>query len=208
MSVAVDRLPAGSAAGSCVFCTRIDQPAVLFETASLYAMPDKFPTRPGHILIIAKAHLPCYAAAPELLEELEAAKARVQRFVCESYGGATLVLEHGVAGQSVFHAHLHVVPGPPVALPDAYRAHPDVRRIGGWAPVCERYAACGRYRLVEYGGVRYLLDGDSPSLALTRPWCARFTGMRWDPTAGWIKHTTPTDVRETKRRWAAWVRAG
>jgi hypothetical protein len=41
----------------CVFCTRREQPAILSETPSLHAMPDTCPMRPGHVLVIAKAHL-------------------------------------------------------------------------------------------------------------------------------------------------------
>lgn len=191
----------------CVFCTRREQPEILFETRSLYVMPDKFPTRPGHALIISKAHLPCLAAVPELVAELEEAKARVEQFLVEAYpaadGGAPAIyaMEHGVVGQTVFHAHLHVVPGPYVPIPPAYAAHPDVEQIEGWAPVLARYAACAQYRLVEYGGRRYVVDGRSESLAIARPWLAEFTGMTWKPEGGWAKYTTREDVRELERRW-------
>ena len=56
----------------CVFCARRDQPATLFETPSLYVMPDKFPLRPGHVLIIPKEHHRCYAATSiSVLRELD-----------------------------------------------------------------------------------------------------------------------------------------
>ena len=195
--------------GECVFCTRREQPAVLFETPSLYVMPDKFPVRPGHVLIIAKEHLPCYAAAPEILSELEEAKARVERFLRTAYpvaGAAPTIyaMEHGVHGQTVFHAHLHLVPGAQLPIPEEYLAHPDVERIDGWEPVVARYAARGQYRLLEYAGARYLVDGPSPSLALVRSWFARFTGMTWKPEGGWNKYTSEQDVRELERRWQRW----
>ncbi len=189
----------------CVFCTRDAQPGVLFETESLYVMPDKFPTRAGHTLIISKAHLPCYAAAPELLPELEEAKVRVERFLCESYGGALFSLEHGVAGQTVFHAHFHVSVMNPMPPPAEYLAHPDVEVIQGWRPVLARYAERRQYRLVEYEGQRYLIDGHSPSIATGRPWFAALTGMTWQEGKGWLKGTGPEDVRETERRWKVWV---
>ena len=204
--LAVAEVPA---ADECVFCTRREQPAVLFETRALYVMPDKFPVRPGHVLIIAKEHLACYAAAPEVLGELEEAKTRVERFLGEAYpvGGAAPALyamEHGVYGQTVFHAHVHVAPGPQMPIPREYLAHPDVERIQGWEPVMARYARHGQYRVLEYAGQRYLVDGPSPSLALARPWFARFTGMTWKPEGGWNKYTTEADVRELERRWREW----
>ena len=209
----------------CVFCTRRDQPAVLFETRSLYVMPDKFPARPGHVLIIAKEHLACYAAAPEVLPELEEAKGRIEQFLRAAYpverelDGAvreereTLVeptiyaMEHGIYGQTVFHAHLHVAPSPHLPIPPEYLAHPDVQPIHGWDPVLTRFAERGQYRVLEYAGARYLVDGPSPSIALARPWFARFTGMTWKPEGGWQKYTSDADVRELERRWRVWERS-
>jgi diadenosine tetraphosphate (Ap4A) HIT family hydrolase len=219
----------GERFGECVFCTRRGQPSVLFETCSLYVMPDKFPTRPGHALIIAKEHLECYGAAPGVLSELEEAKGRVERFLRAMYpverdGGETVggasggeapplkptiyAMEHGVYGQTVFHAHLHVTPGPYLAIPPEYLAHPDVQSIDGWEAVIARYTERGQYRVVEYAGARYLVDGTSPSLALARPWFARFTGMSWRPEGGWQRNTSEEDVRELERRWRVWSGAG
>ncbi len=60
----------GSVEG-CVFCTGSDQRAPLFDTPSLYAMPDKFPMRAGHTLIITKEHISCLATAPtDVLRDL------------------------------------------------------------------------------------------------------------------------------------------
>src|SRR5687767_789365 len=106
-------------------------------------MADKFPVRPGHVLIIAKEHLACYAAAPEGLGELEEARGRVERFLRAAYRvdeavPAIYAMEHGVYGQTVFHAHFHVAPGPYLPLPPEYLAHPDVQRTEGWGSVIER----------------------------------------------------------------------
>jgi diadenosine tetraphosphate (Ap4A) HIT family hydrolase len=197
---------------------------VLFETRSLYVMPDKFPVRPGHVLIIAKQHLACFVTAPDVLAELEEAKGRVERFLRAAYpvegevgdavrgDDAALVepaiyaMEHGIYGQTVFHAHLHVAPGPHLPIPPEYLAHPDVQPIPGWEPVITRYAERGQYRVLEYVGARYLVDGPSPSLAYARPWFAHFTGMTWKPEGGWQRDTSDADVRELERRWRVWAR--
>ncbi len=71
------REAAHSEMDTCVFCARCYQPQTLFQTPSLCAMPDKYPTVPGHILIISRDPLPCYAAASaDALRELERATAR------------------------------------------------------------------------------------------------------------------------------------
>src|SRR5437762_13300968 len=95
----------------CLFCSRDGQPAVLDETQSLYLMPDKFPLLPGHTLIIAKAHRRCFGDSLfEEHEELEALTERVRAFLTDAYGGPVWIMENGVSGQTVFHAHLHLIP--------------------------------------------------------------------------------------------------
>ena len=126
----------------CVFCTREEQPAALFETASLFAMPDKFPMLPGHTLLIAREHLPCYAAAPDpVTRELEEAALRVRRFLERAYGSPVLLFENGIAGQTVFHAHLHLIPVPIVALSTDVLAHGDLVPVEVW-PDVRTYFAC------------------------------------------------------------------
>src|SRR5579864_7604055 len=103
----------------CVFCTRHDQPPILFETHSYYVMPDKFPTAPGHTLIITKEHRRCHASAPAaVLEELDQAAADVRRFLSEAYELPVLTIESGVAHQTVFHAHLHLIPAALKSVPE------------------------------------------------------------------------------------------
>ena len=83
----------------CIFCSRKDQPAPLFQTPWLYAMPDKSPLKPGHILLISKIHLRCHAdARPEALAELDEVAVKVRRFLKEAYRTESLVWENGVSG--------------------------------------------------------------------------------------------------------------
>src|SRR5687767_2123548 len=95
----------------CVFCRPGTQPPRLFESASFYVIPDRFPLRPGHLLVISKEHRRCHAAGPvEGEEELEAVAARAEAFLRDAYGCPALAWENGVFGQTVFHAHLHLLP--------------------------------------------------------------------------------------------------
>lgn len=95
---------------SCPFCT-LDPAAnlVLHRGRDFYALADFAPQADAHVLIIPKQHYPHLAAIPAALdEEFLALKERIGRFVLEQYGELTY-WENGVFGQSVPHAHLHVM---------------------------------------------------------------------------------------------------
>ena len=102
----------------CIFCTiaRGEIPASLVaETDTALAMMDIQPVNPGHVLVIPKSHA-------EYLGDLDAkiggdifqlgmrvaAGLRNSEVRCE---GVNFYLADGkVAGQEVFHVHLHVIP--------------------------------------------------------------------------------------------------
>ncbi|HUX85607.1 MAG TPA: HIT family protein [Chloroflexota bacterium] len=188
----------------CVFCRRSEQPRALFETPLLYVMPDKFPLVPGHILVISQAHLDCYgAASTDVHRELEIASAVVTRFLAETYGRTILVWENGVAGQSVYHAHLHHIPLPIETLPPELEAHADVQPIVGWNEVGDHYRQHGVYRFFGFGGERRLLPGHSPAVRAVSRMLAQTTGLTYGPS-GWIRTTPPTSIDELTTRWNAW----
>ncbi len=195
-------------AKDCVFCTRAGQPPRLFETRRLYVMPDKFPLVPGHTLVISKAHLPCFAAAaPKVLQELEETVAYVSRFLRWAYAADVQLWENGVAGQTVFHAHLHLIPAPVDPAPAGLVGHADVRAISGWDAIREYYHRSGSYRYAVLGGGRYLIAGHSPVMAELRRHWQRLLGLRWSGR-DWVRSTTPEDVDDVARRWAAWPETG
>lgn len=66
----------------------------------------------GYILLIPKRHVACIGAMEE--REIIALCAVKQRIYSAmgyiNEGSALTIFEHGIAGQSVFHAHLHIIP--------------------------------------------------------------------------------------------------
>jgi diadenosine tetraphosphate (Ap4A) HIT family hydrolase len=167
-------------------------------------MADKFPVCPGHTLIISKEHLRCYAAATEeTVRELEATAASVRSFLAAAYGKPLLIWENGVSGQSVFHAHLHLMPLPIDAIPPELEAHPDVAPVESWGAVRAHYDRHGHYRYLELAGQRWLVAGHSPALRSVVDLLARATGLRYSRN-GWIKTSTPEDVAEVGRRYVSW----
>lgn len=101
----------------CVFCkiVRGELPAAkVLETEHALAVLDIGPLKPGHALLIPRAH---HATLPELPDELAAATAALLPRLCRAVKAAAraeglnvLVNVGPVAGQSVDHVHWHVIP--------------------------------------------------------------------------------------------------
>lgn len=101
----------------CIFCKIVagEIPcAKLEETATTLAFLDIAPVRPGHALVIPKAHHETLFDLPaELAEDLLAALQRVGRATMDATGASGLNLGMNCykdAGQLVFHAHYHLIP--------------------------------------------------------------------------------------------------
>lgn len=107
----------------CLFCkiaAKQIPSKVLFEDDDVLAFHDINPVAPTHVLVIPKAHIASLADSKaehaDLMGKLLLATARAAREVgLESY---RVVANTGAdAGQSVFHLHLHVIGGRPMAWP-------------------------------------------------------------------------------------------
>src|SRR5258708_13052456 len=68
--------------------------------------------------------------------------------------------EKGVSGQTVFHAHLHLIPVHLEGLIETLAADSESLGIDGWEAVRERYQAHGSYHYAAVGEHRWLLEGD------------------------------------------------
>lgn len=173
-------------------------------TPSLYVMPDRFPTVPGHVLIISRDHLACFASAPgPLLDELDALTELVRCFVRDTYGSPSRVWENGITGQTVGHAHLHVLPVPADAVPPELDTFPGVSKISDWRAVRDHLTRHGGYRYADFSGNRRLIADDSPAIHAMTTLLGHWTGLHRGPD-GWVKTTDERDVRETERRWQVW----
>lgn len=101
----------------CAFCKiiRNEAPAeILFESDRTIALLDIRPIHHGHALIIPKTHCIDFLSLPdEFLHDVMRTTQIVARAIVESFGleGFNLFSNNGrVAGQSVFHFHMHVTP--------------------------------------------------------------------------------------------------
>jgi diadenosine tetraphosphate (Ap4A) HIT family hydrolase len=95
----------------CLFC-RPREP--LLENDLVFARYDDFPVSPGHLLLIPRRHVANYfdlteAEKQAMWQLLDAAKALLDRE--HRPGGYNVGINCGpVAGQSVPHVHLHLMP--------------------------------------------------------------------------------------------------
>lgn len=109
----------------CLFCKIAGKEIpskMVFEDDELFAFHDVNPMAPTHILIIPKLHIASMnEATPEhqaLLGKLMLAGRRAAENTGIHESGYRLVVNTGPhAGQSVFHVHLHVLGGRPMAWP-------------------------------------------------------------------------------------------
>jgi histidine triad (HIT) family protein len=102
---------------SCVFCRIIQHelPAeVLFENDRVIAILDINPIHFGHALVIPKRHCTDFLGLDETeLHEILRGSQRVARALVSTLGleGFNIFSNNGaIAGQSVFHFHMHVTP--------------------------------------------------------------------------------------------------
>lgn len=99
---------------NCPFCHPDKERELLFESATAYAIFDKFPVNPGHTLIIPKRHTAnyfdlsfreqsaCWFMINKVKEYLD------KKFNPDGYNIGVNINEQ--AGQTVSHVHIHLIP--------------------------------------------------------------------------------------------------
>lgn len=143
---------------ACPFCNRdLIQNTFLYDGRDFFVIADHAPLAEAHLLLIPRLHYSHLAALPPALDqEFEALKARLGDFVLAHYGALTF-WENGVFGQSVPHAHLHVL-SLSLDLPLLAGEGPE---FNGIADLRERQAgSAGPYFTIEHGGEARFLPPD------------------------------------------------
>lgn len=103
----------------CIFCKLLagELPmSLVFQDEYCFAVLDIDPINPGHVLVVPKLHAASLADLDDVVgahmfnaaRQVAAAMRKTSEIQCE---GVNLFLADGaVAGQDVFHAHLHIRP--------------------------------------------------------------------------------------------------
>jgi len=95
----------------CPFCdreTRLDD--IVYESDNFFVLVGIGLAVPGHTMLITKDHYPCFAALPpEIEDEYQAVRDEFLPIYREAFS-EPFIMECGVWGQSVPHAHQHIIP--------------------------------------------------------------------------------------------------
>ncbi len=98
----------------CIFCERVAADIGSAESDLAVAFPDAYPVTPGHTLIVSRRHEPDYfALEPDEQRALWSLVTEVRSRLEREHqpAGYNLGMNVGEAGgQTVPHAHLHVIP--------------------------------------------------------------------------------------------------
>jgi histidine triad (HIT) family protein len=124
-------------AAHCIFCDIIHGAAevsVCYEDADSIAFMDIQPVNGGHVLVVSRQHFESFLDLPKSLGahliEVAMQLAPAIRKVSAADGMNVIVSSGAVAGQDVFHFHIHLIPrhkgdGFDVRLPFAESEMPD-----------------------------------------------------------------------------------
>ncbi|MCF8033879.1 MAG: HIT family protein [Desulfarculaceae bacterium] len=99
----------------CRFCSPQVDGLIVNELGSVIAIADKNPVTPGHVLILPRRHTPDYFSlnaeerrdADQLIRLLKARAQQADPVIT----GFNIGINCGAsAGQTIFHAHIHLIP--------------------------------------------------------------------------------------------------
>lgn len=115
----IENVSRGSLSGerdaACVFCSESRVEAAVAVRGSVFAIEDLYPVTKGHLLIIPHRHTPDFFSMTEaekvdalsLLDELS----RRVRVSDPNIAGFNIGMNCGeAAGQTIMHAHVHLIP--------------------------------------------------------------------------------------------------
>ncbi len=98
---------------TCIFCAP-DEKRVFLRESVVLGMWDGFPVSPGHALLIPTRHVPSwFEATTDEKMALVIAIDRAKEIIDQKYrpDGYNIGMNCGaVAGQTVFHLHVHLIP--------------------------------------------------------------------------------------------------
>lgn len=109
-----NKLPRNAEVECCPFCQLSRRVEIICETAKCVAFYDGYPVSPGHALVIPKRHVASYFDLTDHEREAMNITAQyVRRQIDDRFhpDGYNIGINIGkVAGQSVFHVHMHIIP--------------------------------------------------------------------------------------------------
>jgi diadenosine tetraphosphate (Ap4A) HIT family hydrolase len=99
----------------CPFCSDNIKSRIVEEFDSVFAVEDQYPVTPGHLLVITRRHTrDLFTMTPQEKKDAERLLEILQKRILEkdfSASGFNVGVNCGVsAGQTIMHAHIHLIP--------------------------------------------------------------------------------------------------
>ena len=149
----------------------------VLATSNFSIVCDAHPLVEGHILIIPKRHISCAGAfSQDLFEEFLSHFQPVSTFISDTYGTVSS-FEHGVIGQTVFHAHVHVLPynGEPTDIVPEGMKYLRVFPVG---QLRKAYKKEGKYLFLSIGNRSWIVNSGLGQPRFFRDRFAQVLGVR------------------------------
>lgn len=189
---------------SCVFCQEEALGTYLLaETEHFMTVCDRSPVAEGHVLLIPKLHYRCYASIPtDLSKEILGIKEEVSSFL-STYYTALIFFEHGSAGQTVPHAHLHMMPTPKRGIEgdivtSLLSNMGQIVEVSGIVDLLDSYEKIGPYLYWEQDGVSYVVKSPEVESGYFQNVVARWTGRTGEAER---RYTGVKEFRSIKEKW-------
>jgi len=96
---------------NCLFCNyNLIKEDILWESENFFVKVGVGILAPGHVMMVSKNHLSCFGELPKnLFKEFSNFKEELFNSIKSNFS-EPLIYEQGAYGQSVEHAHLHILP--------------------------------------------------------------------------------------------------
>ncbi|HXV26762.1 MAG TPA: HIT domain-containing protein [Candidatus Paceibacterota bacterium] len=143
----------------CPFCDRNEwKDRLILETRRFVVIATKGQVMEGYSLLLPKRHALCFGDLTEdELAEAERLMGRIRAATQSAYSRQPVFYEHGIAGQSVKHAHMHAVPSDRDLLPAIAQVYPHYEPYPPLASLRETFRREGPYLYYESRhGQRYV----------------------------------------------------
>lgn len=146
----------------CLFCNSDSKNLLkIADFSDFYVLSDGAPLSKGHLLLVTRSHIPCFASLPkEYLNEYFEIRKKIIDFL-EKYYGKVIIFEHGVSGQTINHAHLHFLPTNKPVIPQI-KNNFKTKKIKDFSSLQEIYNKNKKYLYIEEHGSKYDVLEDNP----------------------------------------------
>ena len=152
----------------CIFCN-CEKKDIVYETKNFYVKVGRGIITAGHVMIIPKKH---YSAIAEIGKELVNEYLNLKKDVIEEISlkfFKPFLMEHGAFLQSVFHAHIHLIPVNgngysnadllhDMIIPSSKKLNFKIIKINNFSELREYFLKYKKYLYYENNNEQYIIE--------------------------------------------------